>query len=183
MNTKRDKIISGSIFIGIVLAWIAYLLLSHDPKEPIKKGVRLNSGQMIGMRSDEIREFQSVINQGLPRANKAIENTGSFKPFVVLKNISGTTNLLEAPAYVALPFELGRSNLVSIRNSQGGPNQINVIVAFSPGRVKTPIEGQKAAILIQFLNKEDMSQTVALPYIVNNGSVDYGFLQHLTEEM
>lgn len=183
MKKEPDKKKATYIFVAIIAVWTAYLFLSHDSKAPITKGVSLNSGQMMGVRPDEIREFESVINYSLPAINTAIETTGGFKPSVVLLDSTGKMNPFYAPTYSAFPLETGLRKLVAMRKSKGGPSQIKVIVAFSPGRVKNVIEGRKDAIVIQFLNKDDISQTVTLPYVVKNGSTEYGFIQHFDTEL
>ncbi len=183
MNQDRDKRIAVFIFVGILLAWTAYLILSHDSKAPITKGIELNSGEMMGVRPDEIREIEAVINHGLPGVNRTIETTGSFKPSVVLKDTTGKMSIYDSPDYIGLPVRRGLANLEKIRRKQGGAAQIKVVVAFSPGRVKNVIEGRKDAIVIQFLNKDDISQTITLPYVVKNGAVSYGFIQHFDAEL
>lgn len=179
-NEKQDKKKAKIIFVCIVLAWLAYTLLSHDTRHPINKGIKLYQAQMMSASPEEVHEFEWVINQGFPQVNSELGTTGSFKPCVVVKDAKyAKLYFVDTPTYNALPFEIGKKKLVDIRNAMGGPSQIKVIVGFSPGRLENMIEGKKDAILIQMLNSSDISNTVALPYVVGKGKVDYGFLQHL----
>lgn len=177
---KQDKKKATLIFVCIALAWLAYTLLSHDTKEPVTKGIKLYSADMISAKAGEVQEFEWVINKGFPRANSELSATGSFKPYIVVKDSNtGEVSAFDAPGYSAFPFEIGKQKLNAFRDIKGGPGQIRIIVGFSPGEIENVVEGKKEAIIIQMLNSSDISNTVSLPYVVKNGAVDYGFLQHI----
>lgn len=179
-NEQKDMKKAKLIFVGIVLAWLAYLLLSHDSRDPIKNGVHLYQAQMISATTAEVKEFEFVINQAVPQVDKEIRATGDFKTLIALKNSSeGKLYFIDAPSYVAYPLDAGQKKLINVLNSQGGSKASNVVVALSSSMAKTQLEGKTKAILIQMLNSKGISATVIVPYKLNHGIPEYGFLEHI----